>query len=187
MRRPAATLIAVALGTLLASASAMAAPDVRPLASVDLSRYAGRWFEIARYPNRFQKDCVGDTTAEYALRPDGRVTVTNRCRQANGSMKTAVGVARWREQPPRDATLKVRFAPAWLSFIPQVWGDYWIIALAPDYRYVVVGEPSRTYLWILSRTPTMSDADYQEAVAAAAANGYDTAKLVRTEQRGQDG
>ena len=182
MTRSTLWLCAFALGTLLATTPLMAAPDVRPIASVDLDRYAGRWFEIAKYPNRFQKDCVADTTAEYALRPDGRVTVTNRCRQADGSMKEAVGIARWREQPPRDATLKVRFAPAWLSFVPQVWGDYWILALPADYRYVVVGEPTRKYLWILSRTPQMTTGDYEEALAAATANGYDTAKLVKTPQ-----
>lgn len=153
-----------------------------PVATVDLERYAGRWYEIARYPNRFQRDCVGNTSAEYAPRPDGRVTVTNRCRQKDGRMKEAVGVARWRENPPRDATLKVRFAPAWLSFIPQVWGDYWILALPGDYRYVVVGEPSREYLWMLSRTPVMTEADFMAAVAAAEAQGYDASKLVKTPQ-----
>ena len=168
------------IGILLATAPLMA--QVTPLPSVDLARYVGRWYEIAKYPNRFQKGCVGNTSAEYALRPDGRVTVTNRCRQADGSVQTAVGIARWRETPPKDATLKVRFAPSWLSFIPQVWGDYWILALPSDYRYVVVGEPSRTYLWILSRTATVTEDDYRDAVAAAEANGYDGGKLVRSPQ-----
>lgn len=175
--------ILLLLWTLLPGGSA-AAPEPRmtPVAAVDLDRYAGRWYEIARYPNRFQRDCVGHTSADYALRPDGRVTVTNRCRLQDGRVKEAVGVARWRENPPRDATLKVRFAPAWLSFIPQVWGDYWILALPADYRYVVIGEPSRTYLWILSRMPAMTEADYMAAVAAAEAQGYDASKLVRTPQ-----
>lgn len=179
----AATPLLTLVGILFASVAAMAQPQpVRPVAQVDLDRYAGRWFEIAKYPNRFQKDCLSDTTAEYALRSDGRVTVTNRCRQADGSFKTAVGIARWRETPPRDATLKVRFAPGWLSFIPQVWGDYWILGLPDDYRYVVIGEPSRNYLWILSRTPQLSAADYQAALDVAAANGYDTSRLVTTPQ-----
>lgn len=175
MRRPA---LASLLGALLAT-PVLAAP-VTPVRHVDLTRYMGRWFEVARYPNRFQKDCASDTSAEYALRPDGRITVTNRCRTEDGRLKEAVGLARWREQPPQDATLKVRFAPAWLSFIPQVWGDYWILALPDDYRYVVVGEPSREYLWILSRTSTMHDADYAAAVAAAEAQGYAASRLVRT-------
>lgn len=182
-----ATFILALVGIVLASVVTMAQPQpIRPVGHVDLQRYAGRWFEIAKYPNRFQKDCVSETSAEYAVRDDGRVTVTNRCRQADGSFKTAVGVARWREDPPRDATLKVRFAPGWLSFIPKVWGDYWILALPDDYRFVVVGEPSRNYLWILSRTPEMSPADYEAAVAAAVANGYDAARLQRTPQSPQD-
>ncbi len=160
----------------------MAAPVVTPVPSVDLDRYSGRWFEIAKYPNRFQKHCAGSTTAEYATRLDGRVTVTNRCRRADGSLIEAVGIARPRDAAHPDATFKVRFAPAFLSFIPQVWGDYWILGLTADYRYVVVGEPSREYLWILSRTPLMSEEDYQAAVSVAAANGYDVARLVRTPQ-----
>lgn len=157
--------------------------DVTPVPSVDLARYAGRWFEIAKYPNRFQKNCARNTTAEYTLRDDGRMTVTNRCRRPDGSRIEAVGVARPRNAARPDATFKVRFAPAFLSFIPKVWGDYWILALPPDYRYVVVGEPSRTYLWILSRTATMTEDDYRDAVAAAEANGYDGGKLVRSPQR----
>jgi apolipoprotein D and lipocalin family protein len=170
------------LALALAGLAVAPAPDMTPVASVNLERYAGRWYEIAKYPNRFQRSCVGHTSAEYALRRDGRITVTNRCRQADGTVKEAVGIARWRERPPRDATLKVRFAPAWLSLLPQVWGDYWILALPDDYRYVVVGEPARTYLWILSRTPQMTETDYMAAVAAAEAQGYEASKLVRTPQ-----
>lgn len=168
------------LGLLLATAPILAA--VTPVPSVDLSRYVGRWFEIAKYPNRFQKNCASDTTADYTLRPDGRMTVTNICRRTDGSVIEAVGIARPRDAARPDATFKVRFAPAFLSFIPKVWGDYWILALPSDYRYVVVGEPSRTYLWILSRTPAMSADDYDAAVAAAVANGYDAARLVKTKQ-----
>jgi len=175
-------LLALILGTIVAIAPIMAAPVVTPVPSVDLDRYSGRWFEIAKYPNRFQKNCAGSTTAEYARRPDGRVTVTNRCRRTDGSLIEAVGIARPRDAAHPDATFKVRFAPAFLSFISQVWGDYWILGLPVDYRYVVVGEPSREYLWILSRTPQMSEEDYQAAVSVAVANGYDAARLVRTPQ-----
>jgi apolipoprotein D and lipocalin family protein len=154
---------------------------VTPVDTVDLNRYAGTWFEIARYPNRFQRQCAGDTTATYSVRPDGRVTVTNKCRRADGSFDEAVGIARRVEGDSR-AVLKVRFAPAWLSFIPQVWGDYWILALPEDYRYVVIGEPSRNYLWILARTSALDERDYAAAVAAAVANGYDESRLVRTPQ-----
>jgi len=178
-------LAVMLLGTLAATLSLMASADVRPVASVDLERYLGRWFEIARYPNRFQTACAGNVTAEYAKRPDGNLTVTNRCRRTDGSSIDAVGLGkRVAGTAPDAAMLKVRFAPRWLSFIPQVWGDYWILALAPDYRYAVVGDPSRRYLWVLSRTPQMTESDYDAALTGAQTNGYDTSKLVRTPQSG---
>ncbi|MGE0451511.1 MAG: lipocalin family protein [Vicinamibacterales bacterium] len=155
---------------------------VQPVPSVDIERYAGRWYEISHLPNRFQRQCSAETTAEYSPRPDGRLTVVNRCRRADGTFEEVTGVARKRDKPPGGATFKVRFAPGWLSFIPQVWGDYWILALPEDYRYAVVGEPSRKYLWILSRTPRMSESDYAAAVEAAERNGYDTRHLVKTRQ-----
>lgn len=171
------------LGTMLAGTAVMAAPDVTPVPSVDLERYVGTWHEIARYPNRFQKNCARDTTAEYALRPSGELTVTNRCTKADGSPIEAVGIAKPRPgSAPGAATFKVRFAPAWLSFIPQVWGDYWILDLPGDYRYAVIGEPSRNYLWVLSRTAQLPDEDYDAAVSAAVRNGYDPTRLVRTTQ-----
>ena len=80
--------------------------------------------------------------------------------------------------PP--ATLAVRFAPAWLAWLPLVWGDYWVIDLADDYRYAVVGEPSREYLWVLARGPQLADADWHRIVARLPALGYDPARLVRT-------
>lgn len=162
--------------------TAMVSSAPTPVPTLDLQRYAGRWYEIARYPNRFQKQCARDTTAEYVLGADGRITVTNRCVRADGSTDQAVGVARLATPGGPASKLKVRFAPAFLSFIPQVWGDYWVLALAPDYRYAVVGDPGRNYLWILSRTAQMSAADYRAAVDAAAAQGFDTTRLQRTEQ-----
>jgi len=155
---------------------------VRSVPTLDLTRYAGRWFEVARYPNRFQKSCANDVTAEYALRPDGRITVVNECRRADGSQIRAEGVARLAEPNGPPSQLKVRFAPAWLSFIPAVWGNYWVIDLAPDYSYAVVGDPSRDYLWILSRTPVLPDSQMDAARSAAAANGFDLGKLVATPQ-----
>ena len=111
---------------------------VRTVPFVDLDRYAGDWFEIARFPNRFQRQCVGDVRASYARRPDGRLDVVNRCRTADGQTE-ARGVARIVDERT-FARLKVRFAPAWLSWLPLVWGDYWIIGLAADYSWAVVGD-----------------------------------------------
>jgi apolipoprotein D and lipocalin family protein len=157
-------------------------PPVRTVARVDLDRYFGEWFEVARFPNRFQRECVGDVRASYARRPDGRVDVVNRCRTERGGTE-ARGIARVVD-PRTSAKLKVRFAPAILSFLSFVWGDYWIIGLADDYSWAVVGTPDRDYLWILARERELSDEKYTKAEAAAAANGFDVSRLVRTPQGG---
>ena len=159
-----------------------AAHQVRTVPSVDLDRYAGSWFEIARFPNRFQTKCAGEVRAEYRRRDDGRIDVVNSCRTADGRETVAAGIARIVDTTS-SAQLKVRFAPAVLSFLPFVWGDYWIIGLAADYSWAVVGSPDRNYLWVLARTATMSDQAYDAAIATARGNGFDTARLERTRQR----
>lgn len=156
-----------------------AAAASRPLDTIpalDLPRYMGRWHEIARFPNWFQKKCVAAATADYSLRPDGSVRVVNRCRTADGSVSVAEAEGR-RVGPEGSARLRVRFAPAWLSFLPFVWGKYWVVDLDPGYRLVAVGEPGRDYLWILSRTPAVTRADYEALRARLAAKGFDVAKL----------
>lgn len=169
---------AVFFVSVLAVAGSQTSP-VRTVSTVDLERYLGRWYEVARLPNRFQKDCASDVTAEYARRDDGRIRVTNRCRRADGSTIEAEGVARVVDQKT-NARLKVRFAPAWLSVFPFVWGDYWIIALADDYSYAVVGAPNREYLWFLSRTPALSPSAWETAERAARDNGFDLSRIIRT-------
>ena len=147
--------------------------EPRVVDSVDLQRYVGTWYEVARFPNRFQDHCASDVVAEYSLRPDGRIDVVNRCRRADGSMDEARGVARRAGGGGQsDAKLEVRFAPAFLSFLPMVWGDYWILGLGPDYNWSVVGDPGRKYLWILSRTPALSAPSCQQALEVARANGF---------------
>jgi len=164
-------LLAV-LSLLLALACARSAgPPPRTVERVDLARYAGTWYEIASFPTRFQRGCTG-TTATYGLRDDGRVSVRNRCTR-DGEERGIEGVA-W----PVDASnarLKVRF------FWPFA-GDYWVLALDPDYRWALVGHPGRDYLWILSRTPRLDDALYDELVAKAQAQGFEVSRLVRTPQ-----
>lgn len=155
-----------------------------PLATIhalDVSRYLGRWYEIAKYPNRFQRKCVGETTADYSLKPDGSLQVFNRCRTKDGQFDEAVGVARQvgdRSSPK----LEVRFAPAWLSFIPAVWGDYWVIDLDTDYQLAAVSEPKREYLWILSRSPKVSPDVYAALLQRLRSQGFDTQKLEMTSQ-----
>ena len=148
---------------------------------VDLERYVGRWHEIARLPNKFQSKCAGNVTADYSLREDGRVAVVNRCATADGRGEEAEGVARVVDDVS-NSKLKVRFAPAFLSFIPAVWGDYWVIDLAPDYSYAVVGEPRRRYLWILSRTPKLEQATLEAILDRIETQGYDRNDLVLTPQ-----
>jgi apolipoprotein D and lipocalin family protein len=174
----AAVAVAAAMTLQIATVRGQTPPAIRTVPAVDLSRYVGDWFEIARYPNRFQRQCVGDVRARYERGPDGRIDVVNRCRTADGETE-ARGVARIVDEKA-FTRLKVRFAPAWLSVIPAVWGDYWIIGLAPDYSWAVVGEPGRDYLWILARAPQLDDASMTAARAAARANGYDVERLVQT-------
>lgn len=149
--------------------------DLTTVPSVDVNRYLGKWYEISRYPNRFQKQCVGDVTATYTLQEDGKITVLNSCRKANGKLDDAEGTARIADKNTR-ARLKVTF------FWPFS-GDYWIIGLDPDYRWAVVGEPSRKYLWILAREPQINDADYNQALSISREKGYDTSKLKMTLQQ----
>ena len=146
---------------------------------VDLDRYVGRWHELARTPNWFQRNCAADVTADYARRPDGTVSVVNSCRRADGAVDRAEGTARVVD-PATNAKLEVAFAPEALRWIPAVWGSYWVIELAPDYRYAIVGEPSRAYLWVLSRTPALDDATWTSIDARIAAAGYDRSKVTRT-------
>lgn len=120
--------------------------------------------------------------ATYTLLGDGEIEVVNRCRTANGQLSSATGRARLASQAGPASKLQVRFAPAFLSFLPMVWGDYWIIDLAPDYSYAVVGEPERKYLWILSRTAVLPEATYQAIVSRLGPLGFDVARLVRTRQ-----
>lgn len=141
---------------------------VQPVASLDLQRYAGQWFEIASFPMFFQRQCLGDTTANYQLRDDGGVTVTNRCRTDSG-FDQASGKA-WAVEGGNNARLKV-------SFFWPFRSDYWVIGLDPEYRWAVVGNPERKYLWLLARRPDLPKDQIDAALAAARAQGYDLAPL----------
>lgn len=168
-----ALLLAVGCGT--STTERLDLPPLEAVAHVDLSRYLGTWYEIASFPQRFQRGCTG-TTAKYTLRDDGDIDVLNRCRKGSldGEEVSALGRARVVDRVS-NAKLKV-------SFFRPFWGGYWIIDLAEDYSYAVVGHPGRDYLWILSRTPVMADATYQDIVAGLGGQGYETSRLVRTLQ-----
>ena len=182
MRLVRSVVPAYAVAVLLIAVSGCAArpsADIQTVDAVDLDRYIGEWFEIARFPNRFQDDCLGDVTARYERRSDGRLDVINRCRTGDGAIE-ARGVARVADTETM-ARLQVRFAPAFLSFLPGVWGDYWILGIAHDYSWAVVGSPDRKYLWILARTRALDWERYTLALATATANGFDVEQLVRTQ------
>ncbi len=170
----------LAIALALAAAQDSARGQVRPVAHVDLARYAGRWHEIARFPNRFQAKCASETTADYALLPDGGIRVLNACRRADGQITRAEGRARLARAGGPTSVLKVRFAPAFLSFLPFVWGDYWILDLTEDYGAALVGSPDRAYLWVLARSPVLDARTYERLVSTAAAQGFDVARLVRS-------
>ncbi|HXG85395.1 MAG TPA: lipocalin family protein [Pyrinomonadaceae bacterium] len=159
-------------------------PPLQTVPVVDLKRYAGKWFEIARYPNKFQKKCVGNTTASYALKPDGNINVLNQCLVKNGTLESATGEAKVVEGSS-NSKLEVRFAPRFMSFLSAVWGDYWIVDLDGDYKYAAVGDPKREYLWILSRAPEMTDATYQNILRRVEKLGFNPAKLQKTPQNAE--
>lgn len=165
----------VLLTGLLATSFAAAEP-LRAVPELDLQRYAGTWHEIARLPNRFENRCAGDITATYTPLEDGRIRVVNACRKADGSRQSVDGMARRRGG--HDAELEVRFAPAWLSFLPFVWADYWVIAIDRDYQWAIVGEPGRDYLWFLTREPTVDAATFEALKGRARSMGYDLDELV---------
>jgi apolipoprotein D and lipocalin family protein len=150
-------------------------PPLQTVSKVDLSRYTGTWFEIASYPQSFQEGCTG-TTATYTLRDSGEIGVVNRCRKGSlsGEEDSAEGRAR-----VVDTTTNAKLE---VTFFWPFWGDYWIIDLGEDYQYAVVGHPSRDYLWIFSRTPTMEDSVYQSILRGLKAKGYPLDRLQKTLQ-----
>ena len=175
-----AMLAATALG-LSAVTTHSTSPPLEAITTLDVPRYMGLWYQTALYPNRFQSQCVSDTTATYRLLPDNTVEVINRCRIANGSFEEAVGLARpgglLAGSSLVPAKLMVTFLPAWLRWIGSVWAAYWVVQIASDYRYVVVSEPQRDYLWVLSRTPQLTPDDNASVRAWLQAHGFDLSRL----------
>ncbi len=172
MLRP-ALFIAIVAGLFFYWPHAKADTPVSSVAAVDLQRYVGKWFEIASFPMFFQRNCIADTTAEYGLTPDGKVSVLNRCRTKDGFDKaqgTATAV-----EGGNNARLKV-------SFFWPFRSDYWVIGLDQDYRWAVVGNPNRKYLWVLSRTPQLPKELLAAALKSASDQGFDLNQLRYTAQ-----
>ena len=170
------SFLGLAIGTVFGAVMIGAADKQAPMqvvSSVDLARYAGKWYEIARLPNRFQRDCASDTTASYTLRRDGKIAVINSCRTSEGRIKSATGTARVASGKEPNTKLKVTF------FWP-FYGNYWIIDLDPDYKWAVVGEPDRKYFWILSREPKLDEVVYGQILGRAKDQGYDIAPMLKS-------
>lgn len=155
---------------------------VKTIAALDVPRYLGTWYEIAKFPNWFQKKCVSNAKAVYTARPDGNLRVLNSCKTASGETSEAEGLAR--QIGAKDSPkLEVRFAPEWLSFLPLVWGDYWVIDLDPQYQVAAVSDPKREYLWVLSRTPQIDPKAYADLLQRLKQQQFDVQKLELTIQK----
>jgi len=150
-------------------------PPLATVSSVDLNRYAGRWYEIAKYPNFFQRGCAGNTTAEYSANPDGSIRVVNRSLGKNAKPLQVAGRATV-VPGSQNARLKVSFGGPFS-------GAYWVIGLdEKNYSWAVVGHPSRQFLWVLAREKKLPAATYQKILALVAERGYDTSRLELTNQ-----
>ena len=182
------TLLVSLLGFLLICVGASQASaqqvdqSVKTIATLDVPRYLGTWYEIAKFPNWFQKKCAGNTKAVYTVKSDGNLRVLNSCKTAGGETSEAEGAAR--QIGAKDSPkLEVRFAPEWLSFLPLVWGDYWVIDLDPQYQVAAVSDPGREYLWVLSRTPQLDPKVYEELLQRLKQQQFDIRKLELTSQK----
>ena len=156
-------------------------PPVNTIAALDVPRYMGTWYEIAKFPNRFQAKCVANTRARYLAQTDGSVQVLNSCVTADGSTIDALGLAK-QIGSATSPKLEVRFAPAWLGWLPMVWGDYWVIDLDANYQLAAVSDAKREYLWVLSRTPQVNTKAYDTLLQRLQAQHFDVRKLEQTPQ-----
>ena len=160
--------------------AAVAAPPAQSVPKVDLERYAGTWYELARLPNRPQDHCAGDVSATYTPNADGSVDMVNRCRKANGDIDRSEGHATLAPGDTSGAKLKVSFLPGWLQWFPLGRADYWVVMLDSAYRYAVVSEPGKTSMRILSRTPEVDEGAYEALLDKLSLAGYPVDQLVRT-------
>ena len=154
---------------------------VQTVSSVDLKRFSGKWYEIARYPNKFQKKCVGNTTTTYTTKTDGSFAVQNQCVLKDGTIGRADGEAKITDVNS-NAKFDMNFASKYKSFLSTDWDNYWIVDLDADYQYAAASDPKRENLWILSRTPEMKDAVYQNILRRVEKLGFVPGKLTKTPQ-----
>ena len=172
---------AVLIPSSFASTNTKTANTTTPVSvqQLDIKRYAGHWYEIARLPLYFQRKCASDVTATYRIQSNGKIEVDNQCKTAEGKGMQSIGQA---TPTDRAGQLKVTFLPKGLRWLPFGQADYWVLAVDDNYQYALVGTPNQKNLWVLSRTPTMPDATYQALINQAAAYGYPVSQVTRTAQ-----
>ena len=152
--------------------------------SVDLKKYAGTWYEIGRLPMYFQRNCASDVTANYTEKTDGSgIIVTNKCVQKDGSGITSEGIAKPVDES--GSKLKVTFLPSWIRWLPVGRADYWVLARDADYKTALVGTPDKKYLWLLARSPNVTQETYAKYRQIAQQQGYDLKEFKLTSQTNQ--
>ncbi|WP_104510054.1 lipocalin family protein [Acinetobacter indicus] len=172
-----AVLVGLGLAT-MAYAQKEPLPTVE---KVELDRYLGIWYEVARKPMSFQNKCDRDVTATYTLNENGNIKVDNRCITKNGEQTVSIGEA-FVQNAPFNTKLKVSFLPEFIRWMPIGRGDYWVLKLDEDYQTVLVGEPHRKYMWVLSRTPQANPEVINEYLEYAKSLGYNLDDIIHTKQ-----
>jgi apolipoprotein D and lipocalin family protein len=155
-------------------------PQLLTVKQVDLKKYVGLWYEIAKIPNSFQDQCANETTAEYKIDADGDIIVINSCYDREGKLDIAEGLAKVVDKKT-NSKLEVSFV-SFLGIRP-FWGEYWIIGLEENYRWAVVGTPSRKYGWILSRTPSLPESTIEEIFSLLKSQNYNPVDFEISKQK----
>lgn len=170
---------ALLVGLGLATMTHAKNPQLKPVESVELDRYLGVWYEVARKPLVFQNKCDRDVSATYTLNENGNVNVDNKCYSKDGKLNQSVGEA-FIQNAPANSKLKVSFLPSAIRWLPLGRGDYWVLKIDEDYQTVLVGEPDRKYMWVLSRDAHPSEQVVSEYLDYAKSVGYDLSDVIKT-------
>ena len=159
-------------------------PAVTTVASLDLFRYLGKWYELCRLPMKYEDETASDITAHYSLNDSGTVRVDNRCFDEDGKPAQAIGEA----TPVDDSNsrLKVTFLPKFIRWIPFTSGDYWVLKLDPDYQVSLVGSPDRQFLWLIARQPDLDQAIREAYLSEARRQGFDLTRLIVPRHTGRE-